>query len=173
MADNPFGEKKGIVLNYEPLKNTIWYIQKRLNINSEVIYLSPQGEKLKYKNLNQNLKKNAIILICGRYSGIDERIIKYYINKEISIGDYIISGGEIAAMVFIDTIIRLIPKVINNKKSKKESFEKNLFEEPYYTKEKNIKNIPKVIISGHHKKINKWITKQKIKKTFIKRKDIL
>ncbi|QJC30632.1 tRNA (guanosine(37)-N1)-methyltransferase TrmD [Enterobacteriaceae endosymbiont of Neohaemonia nigricornis] len=166
----------GIILRPEPLIEAICAAKKELN-NIQTIYLSPQGKVINITYINSLLKKD-IILVCGRYKGIDERVIKHYIDEEVSIGDYILSGGELPAMIIIDIITRLIPGVLNNIQSNRtDSFYNNGFLDcPNYTRPKNIKylqDIPPILLSGNHKKIKEWRLKHSLGNTWLKRPDLL
>ncbi|WP_436835289.1 tRNA (guanosine(37)-N1)-methyltransferase TrmD [Buchnera aphidicola] len=168
--DRPYGGGPGMIMSFLPLKNSI--IQAKKNDQSLIIYLSPQGKKITYKKLKKLSKKKSLILICGRYQGIDQRIIDKYIDEEISIGDYILTGGELAAMVLIDGISRFIPGVIKKKISQHEdSFAKNLLDYPHYTRPRIIDGmkVPKVLLSGNHKKIHTWRLKKSIQQTLLKK----
>ena len=175
--DRPFGGSPGMVMRPEPIFNAVKNIKSEVgHQNSRVIFLSPQG-----KLLNQNLAKKLskykhLILICGHYEGVDERVRRFLVNEEISIGDYVLTGGELPAMVVIDCIIRLIPGVLGEKKSLHfESFEDNLLEYSQYTRPANYRGmrVPSVLLSGNHKKIEQWRKKEAIKVTKQRRPDLL
>lgn len=161
----------GMVLMVEPIYNAIKQIKKQ---NTYTILLSPQGKVYKQKQAYECAKKEHIILICGHYEGFDERILKY-VDIELSIGDYILTGGEIPSMVLMDSIIRLIPNVIKEKSHLNESFNNNLLDYPVYTKpiEFDKHKVPEVLLSGHHKNIEKYRLEQQILKTKTNRPDIL
>lgn len=175
--DKPYGGGPGMILMAEPLKNAIHKIKSENKKDMKVIYLSPQGTLLNHKNIKKILKHENIIIICGRYKGIDERIILKEVDEEWSIGDYILTGGELAAMIIIDSISRLIPGVLNNIVSiKEDSFSyKLLLDYPNYTRPRTIYNIcvPSVLVKGNHNKIKEWRLKQSLGKTWIKRPEIL
>jgi tRNA (guanine37-N1)-methyltransferase len=166
--DRPFGGGPGMVLKPEPIYKAI----KKIKIKKKrrVILLSAKGRKFTQKTAKNFLKFDEIIFICGRYEGVDERIAKYIADDEISIGDYILSGGEIAAMVVIETVSRLIPGVLGNKESIEEkrsiSIGSKIHSYPVYTRPKKIKindkerKVPRVLLSGDHKKIEEWRKKQ-------------
>ncbi|QCI18559.1 tRNA (guanosine(37)-N1)-methyltransferase TrmD [Buchnera aphidicola (Aphis nasturtii)] len=173
--DRPYGGGPGMLMSVKPLYLSIKHAKSLLQ-DAIVIYLSPQGVKLNQNNIFQLIQRKKIIFVCGRYEGIDERIIDSLIDEEWSIGDYIISGGELAAMVMIDAISRFIPGVINTKKSlEKESFYDNLLDYPHYTRPKKIYNmtVPKILLSGNHDKIRLWRLKKSLEKTLEKRPDLL
>ena len=172
--DRPFGGGDGMVLSYQPLSKALLSIKNR----GEVVYLSPQGSRWTQKKAQSfSTNYSTITLICGRYSGIDARWIHQYVDQEISIGDYILSGGEPAVLVVMDSISRCLPGVLGNPKSLKEdSFgNKGLLEYPQWTRPKSIKGykIPDVFFSGHHEQINRaryWLSLLKTKQT---RSDLL
>ncbi len=172
--DKVYGGGAGLLFKPEPLFLSISSIKKN-NYNTFVIYLSPQGQIINNNLINKLLNYNSLILICGRYNGIDQRIIDNYVDIEISIGDYVISCGEISSLVLIDVLIRKIPGVLNNIKSlKSDSFNyinNKLLGYPNYTRPRIFNNlsIPKVLLSGNHKKIFLWRFKMSFIKTlFIK-----
>ncbi|QIQ41979.1 MAG: tRNA (guanosine(37)-N1)-methyltransferase TrmD [Buchnera aphidicola (Microlophium carnosum)] len=173
--DRPYGGGPGMLMSVEPLYLAIQEAKSRLK-NATVIYLSPQGKELKQSNIKEFIEKKRIIFICGRYEGIDQRIIDNQVNEEWSIGSYILSGGEIAAMVMIDSISRLIPGVIKTKKSiEEDSFSNNLLDYPSYTRPKIIQNmsVPKVLLSGNHNQIRIWRLKQSLGTTWLRRPDLI
>lgn len=172
--DKPYGGGGGMVMQVKPIRDCIHKI-KQANPKTKVIYLSPQGQPLKHKLVKELATLDSITLLCGRYEGVDERIIEHDIDMEISIGDYVISGGELAAMVLIDTVSRQIPSVVGNAESLNDSFSNNLLDYPHYTRPKVIDNqaVPEVLLSGHQANIDTWRAEQSIKKTQEKRKDLL
>ncbi|QJC31887.1 tRNA (guanosine(37)-N1)-methyltransferase TrmD [Enterobacteriaceae endosymbiont of Donacia tomentosa] len=173
-----YGGGGGVILKAEPLIRSIEQAKLKIRNNIKLIYLSPQGRKIDTACINSLLCKN-IILICGRYKGIDERIITNFVDEEISIGDYILSGGELPAMVLIDIIVRLIPGVLNNilSNSTDSFFNNGLLDCPNYTKPRVLNNfkgqVPKILLSGDHKKIQQWRLKQSLGATWLKRPDLL
>lgn len=171
--DYPFGGGPGMVMNPEPIYDAISSIK---NMDSKVIYLSPQGKKLNQKILNNLSKENHLILLCGHYEGIDNRIIENYVDEEISIGDFVLTGGEIPAMVLIDGITRLLPGVLSSDESfLDESHYNGILEHPQYTRPRVFNNldVPEVLLSGNHKKIDDWKKYEALKTTLIKRPDLL
>ena len=172
--DKPYGGGGGMVMQVKPIRDCIHKI-KQANLKTKVIYLSPQGQSLKHKLVKELSTLDSITLLCGRYEGVDERIIEHDIDMEISIGDYVISGGELAAMVLIDTVSRQIPSVLGNAESLNDSFANNLLDYPHYTRPEVIDNqvVPEVLLSGHQANIDTWRAEQSIKKTQEKRKDLL
>ncbi|WP_367670768.1 tRNA (guanosine(37)-N1)-methyltransferase TrmD [Sodalis-like secondary symbiont of Drepanosiphum platanoidis] len=174
--DRPYGGGPGMLMKMEPLQNAINYGKKILSGNKKIIYLTPQGKKLNFNKLKKLINIKNIILVCGRYEGIDERLIISEIDEEISIGDYILSGGELAAMILIDSITRFIPGVLQHKLSSVEdSFENGLLDYPSYTRPRVINKIhvPNILLNGNHKKIYYWRLKQSLGRTWIKRPDLL
>ncbi|CAL4323760.1 tRNA (guanosine(37)-N1)-methyltransferase TrmD [Buchnera aphidicola] len=173
--DRPYGGGPGMIMSAIPLYMAIQKAKSILK-NTTVIYLSPQGIKLEQKKIQLLLNKKKIIFVCGRYKGIDQRIIDDQIDEEWSIGDYILTGGELAAMNVIDAMSRLVPGVIKKKESiEEDSFTNRFLDYPNYTKPNNINGmtVPSVLLSGHHKNIRLWRLKASIGKTWIKRPDIL
>lgn len=173
--DRPYGGGAGMLMSFQPLYLAVQYAKSILS-NATVIYLSPQGKKFQQHNIKELITKKKIIFICGRYEGIDQRIIDSQVNEEWSIGNYVLTGGELAAMVMIDSISRLIPGVIKTKKSiQEDSFSNNLLDYPSYTRPRVIKNmsVPKILLSGNHKNIRLWRLQQSLGKTWIKRPDLL
>ena len=169
--DYSYGGGAGMVLSIEPIFNCIQHLQKKIKYN-EIIFMTPDGDQLDQNMTNQlSLKKNILIL-CGHYKGIDQRVRDYLITKEITIGDYVLSGGELPAAVLCDAIIRLIPGVLNNETSAlTDSFQDNLLAPPVYTRPSifNGWEVPKILISGNLKAIEKWREKKAIENTQIKR----
>ena len=170
----PYGGGEGMVMMLEPLKKSLQDIPK--NKVGKVIYLSPQGTRLDNAKAKELSKEKAITFICGRYEGIDQRLIDKHIDEEISLGDYILSGGEIAAMSVIDSIVRLLPGSLgDNESSKDESFEDGLLEYPHYTRPEMVDGMkcPEILLSGNHKAIKQWRKKQSMISTSRNRPDLL
>lgn len=173
--DRPYGGGPGMLMSVKPLYSAIQHA-KDLSKTAVVIYLSPQGRRLNQKKILEIVKKKKIIFVCGRYEGIDQRIIDNQVDEEWSIGDYILTGGELAAMVAIDSISRFIPGVIKKKQSVQEdSFFNDLLDYPHYTRPQVIKNmkVPEILLSGNHDKIRLWRLKKSLEKTWTKRPDLL
>jgi len=168
--DRPFGGGSGMVMSPDPIFRAVE------DIKSEVILLCPQGERLTQKIAKRLAESQHLILICGHYEGIDERVRQYLVDEEISIGDYVLTGGELPAMVLVDCLVRLIPGVLGDKNSLNfESFAGNLLEYPQYTRPANYRGmkVPAILLSGNHKKIADWRKKQAVKITKNKRPDLL
>ena len=172
--DKPYGGGAGMVMQVQPIRDCLAKI-KELEPETKVIYLSPQGEPLNQKLVEKLAKFDSLTLLCGRYEGIDERVIENDIDYEVSIGDYVISGGELASMVLIDAVSRRIENVLGNKDSLNDSFTVNLLDHPHYTRPESIdgESVPDVLLSGNQAKIDAWRREQAIKKTKQKRPDIL
>ncbi len=173
--DYAYGGGAGMVMMAAPIVNCINHL-KSFRLYDEVIYLSPDGERFSQGMANQlSLKKN-IILLCGHYKGIDERVREKYITKEISIGDYVLSGGELAAAVLADAIIRLIPRVLSDESSAlTDSFQDNLLAPPIYTRPSDFEGlkVPKVLLSGNEKEIENWRFEKAVERTKKNRPDLL
>jgi tRNA (guanine37-N1)-methyltransferase len=175
--DTPYGGGAGMILKAEPVFSCIESLQSERHYD-EVIYLSADGERLTQKMANElSLKKN-LLLLCGHYKGIDERIREALITREISIGDYVLTGGELPALVLIDTVVRLIPGVIGDGESLlTDSFQsaRGGLDGPQYTRPENFRgmNVPEVLLSGNHKEIEAWRTEQQLKRTSERRRDLL
>ncbi len=178
--DSPYGGGPGMIMLAQPLDEAITQARTRQlaeGINeTKVIYLSPQGKLLNHEKILQLSELQGMILLCGRYEGIDERIIMRQVDEEISIGNYVISGGELAAMVLIDSIVRQIPGALGSADSASEdSFVNNLLEYPQYTRPEIYRgdSVPPILLSGDHAKINRWRLQQSLGKTWLKRPDLL
>ena len=172
--DYSYGGGAGMIMTAQPLYDAIQSVKTK---DSYTIYLSPKGKVLKQILVQQIAKEHEhIILICGHYEGIDERIIQLCVDEEISIGDYVLTGGELPAMVLIDTIARYIPNVLGNKDTtEEESFSSNLLEYPQYTRPSEFMGlkVPEVLLNGNHKEIEKWRKEQSLKITKERRPDLL
>ena len=173
--DYQFGGGAGMVMMIEPLVNAIESLQKNTRYD-EVIFLTPDGENFNQKMANHLSLKNNLLLICGHYKGIDQRVRDHFITKEISIGDYVLSGGELAAAVLTDAIGRLIPGVLNNETSAfTDSFQDNLLSAPVYTRPEEFRGwkVPEVLMGGNHAKIEAWRDEQSLQRTRERRPDLL
>ena len=172
--DKAYGGGAGMVMQVKPIRDCIKKIKEQ-EPETKVIYLSPQGDPLN-QNLVEKLSSfESLTLLCGRYEGVDERIIKNDVDLEVSIGDYVISGGELAAMVLIDSVSRRLPNVLGNKDSLNDSFVNNLLDYPHYTRPESIDGdiVPEVLLSGNQAKIDAWRLEQAKHKTRQKRPDLL
>jgi len=172
--DKPYGGGAGMVMQVKPIRDCLRKIKEQ-EPETKVIYLSPQGQALNQKLVEKLASFGSLTLLCGRYEGVDERIIENDIDYEVSIGDYVMSGGELAAMVLIDSVSRRIAGVLGNKDSLNDSFSNNLLDHPHYTRPESIdgESVPEVLLSGNQAKIDAWREEQAIKKTKQKRPDIL
>ena len=172
--DYPFGGGQGMVLKPEPIFNAVESLNK--TDKTRIILLCPQGERFNQKKAEELSKEDHLIFICGHYEGYDERIREYLVTDELSIGDFILTGGEFAAMTMVDSIARLIPDVLGKEESHKDdSFSTGLLEYPQYTRPKDHKGmlVPDVLTSGHHKNIEKYRMKESLRRTYIRRPDLL
>jgi len=172
--DKAYGGGAGMVMQVKPIRDCIKKIKEQ-EPETKVIYLSPQGDPLN-QNLVEKLSSfESLTLLCGRYEGVDERVIDNDVDFEVSIGDYVISGGELAAMVLIDSVSRRLPNVLGNKDSLNDSFVNNLLDYPHYTRPESIDGdlVPEVLLSGNQAKIDAWRIEQAKNKTKQKRPDLL
>lgn len=173
--DYAFGGGAGMVMMIEPIANCINDLKSK-RVYDDIIYMTPDGETLNQHTSNQLSLKNNLMILCGHYKGIDERVREHFITKEISIGDYVLSGGELAAAVLCDSIIRLIPGVLNDETSAlSDSFQDNLLSPPVYTRPADFNGwkVPEVLLSGNAKKIDDWRHDQSLERTKIRRPDLL
>lgn len=170
--DTPYGGGAGMVM----MPDVVYDAYKSLDSkDAKVIYMSPQGQKLNQKKVVELSKEKHIILLCGHYEGIDQRVIDEIVDEEISIGDYVLTGGELPAMIVIDSVSRYIDGVLKDDSTKEESFSEGLLEYPQYTRPEifNGKQVPEVLLSGHHENIDKWRREQSLINTKKKRPDLL
>jgi tRNA (guanine37-N1)-methyltransferase len=173
--DYQFGGGAGLVMMVEPLVNAIETLQEKTSYD-EIIFLTPDGELLDQKIANALSLKNNLLLICGHYKGIDQRVRDHFVTKEISIGNYVLSGGELGAAVLVDAIGRLIPGVLNDETSAlTDSFQDDLLAPPVYTRPENFKGwrVPEILMSGNHAKIEEWRHEQSLEITKKKRPSLL
>lgn len=173
--DYQYGGGAGMVMMCEPIANCIDKLKAERDYD-EVVYMTPDGETLNQKIANQFSLKNNIIIICGHYKGIDERLRQLYVTREISIGDYVLSGGELAAAVFVDAIGRLLPGVLNDETSAlTDSFQDGLLSPPVYTRPEEFRGVkvPDVLLSGHEKNIQEWRHEKALERTKERRPDLL
>jgi|TARA_B100001094_G_scaffold96380_1_gene92338 tRNA (guanine37-N1)-methyltransferase len=174
--DKPYGGGPGMIMKYHPLKAAIDSAKKDFDNKCPILLMSPQGERFNQKIAREFASLPEIIIVSGRYEGIDQRIIDSEVSREISLGDYVVSGGEIPAMMIVDAVTRLLPDVLgDDDSSTDESFENDLLEYPQYTRPEMVDgySVPKVLLSGDHKAIKKWRTQQSLTRTSEKRPDML
>lgn len=173
--DCPYGGGAGMVLKPEPIYDAYKSIIKDLDYKPKVVYLSPQGKVFNQEIAKELAKENHLILLCGHYEGVDQRLIDEIVDEEISIGDYVLTGGELPAMVVIDAVSRNIEGVLNNESIKDESFNDGLLEYPQYTRPEVFmgRKVPEILLSGHHANIEKWRRDQSEEITRRKRPDLL
>ena len=170
--DKTYGGGPGMVMQYKPIYDAI----ENIKDSGPIIYLSPQGEPLTQVKLKKLASEENLTILCGRYEGIDQRVVDDLVDEEISLGDYVISGGESASMVLLEGITRLIPGVVDDEESiKQDSFQSGILDHPHYTKPEEINGmkIPDVLISGNHEKIEIWRRKQALGLTWLKRPELL
>jgi tRNA (guanine37-N1)-methyltransferase len=173
--DAPYGGGCGMVMKVDPIDRALAAV-KREGVQSVVILLTPQGERFGQPMAAELASFSQIILICGHYEGVDERVRQYLVDREISIGDYVLTGGELSAMVVVDAVSRLIPGVLGNSESTaSESFAMGLLEYPQYTRPAEYKGwkVPDVLVSGHHREIDLWRTRESLRRTLTRRPDLL
>ena len=170
--DTPYGGGAGMVMRADVVYDAFKSVKTP---NSKLIYLTPQGNTLNQAKVEELAKNEHLILLCGHYEGIDQRVIDKIVDEEISIGDYVLTGGEIPAMVLIDSVSRYIEGVIKSDSKEEESFSQGLLEYPQYTRPEEFEDqkVPEVLLSGHHQKIEKWRKEQAIKITLNKRPDLI
>lgn len=170
--DTPYGGGAGMLMKPDVVDRAYNSVKTE---NAEVIYLTPQGKTLNQEMVKRLSKKQHLILLCGHYEGIDQRVIDKIVDEEISIGDYVLTGGEIPAMVLIDSVSRYVDGVLSNESTDEESFSNGLLEYPQYTRPEVFDNVkvPEVLISGHHENIRKWRKEKSLENTFKKRPELL
>lgn len=182
--DRPYGGGPGMVMMHQPLKKAIDAARVNCSKDVKVAYLSPQGRKLDQQGLQELAARKDLILVCGRYEGVDERLIESEVDEEWSVGDYVLSGGELAAMVMIDGMIRLLPNALGHADSaQQDSFVDGLLDYPHYTRPESSQEcldidgnelaVPSILLSGDHKKIDRWRNKQALGRTWLRRPDLL
>ncbi len=174
--DRPFGGGPGMLMKIQPLRDAIHAAKEAAGADSHVIYMSPQGRKLDQEGVKELAARKRIILIAGRYEGIDERIVETEIDEEWSIGDYVMSGGELPAMTLIDTVSRFVPGTLGHKDSALEdSFADGLLDCPHYTRPEIFEDrrVPDVLMSGNHREIRRWRHKQALGRTWLRRPELL
>jgi tRNA (guanine37-N1)-methyltransferase len=174
--DRPYGGGPGMVMMYQPLKDTLDAIKSDQQTKPHVVYLSPQGKPLTQEKVAQLAQMASVTLLCGRYEGIDERLLETEVDEEICIGDFIVSGGELPAMMLMDSAIRLIPGALGHAQSaEQDSFSDGLLDCPHYTRPEEIKGmkVPDVLLGGNHAHIDAWRHEQKLLRTQQRRPDLL
>ncbi len=173
--DAPYGGGAGMVMKVEPIARAIEWIKSE-NSSAWTIYLTPQGETLNQEIARELSTRSHLVLLCGRYEGVDERVRELFVDQEISIGDYVLTGGEFAAMVLVDVVSRLLPGVLGSDRSALEdSFSQSLLEYPQYTRPANFRGhlVPEILLSGNHPAISRWRRKEALKRTYLRRPDLL
>ena len=174
--DAPYGGGAGMVMQAEPVCDCYEDLCRRIGSRPRVLYMTPQGRVFNQKIAQELAKEENLVFLCGHYEGIDERALELIVTDNLSIGDYVLTGGGLPAMVMIDCISRLVPGVLNNDMSaEEESFHDNLLEYPQYTRPEDYRGlkVPEVLLSGHHKNIYEWRRRQSIRRTFERRPDLL
>jgi tRNA (guanine37-N1)-methyltransferase len=174
--DRPYGGGPGMLMMVQPLTDAIAAAKQQLGADTKVIYLSPQGRKLDHAGVQELAQRDKFILIAGRYEGIDERVIARHVDEEWSIGDYVLSGGELPAMVMIDSVARLVPGVLGHQDSAEEdSFAAGLLDCPHYTRPEVLDGeaVPPVLLSGNHEHIRRWRLQQALGRTWLRRPEML
>ncbi len=173
--DTPYGGGQGMVMKVEPIARAIESVKSQ-DPTAWTIYLTPQGQPFNQKMAQDLSSRSHLILLCGRYEGIDERVREFFVNEEISIGDYVLTGGELAAMVLIEAISRLLPGVLGSDRSAQEdSFFQSLLEYPQYTRPSSFRGmeVPEVLLSGNHAAIERWRKREALRRTMDRRPDLL
>ena len=170
--DTPYGGGAGMVMQPDVVYDAYKSVEDE---KAKLIYMSPQGKKLEQKKVEELSKQEHLILLCGHYEGIDQRVLDKIVDEEISIGDYVLTGGELPAMVLIDSVSRYVEGVLKDDSTKEESFSQGLLEYPQYTRPEVFEGqqVPEILLSGHHENIDKWRRKQSLKITLNKRPDLL
>mgnify|MGYP004670373311 CR=1 FL=1 len=170
--DTPYGGGAGMVMRADVVYDAYKSVQ---NENAKVIYLTPQGKKLDQKKVEELSKEKHLILLCGHYEGIDQRVIDKIVDEEISIGDYVLTGGELPAMVLIDSVSRYVEGVLSEGSTNEESFSQGLLEYSQYTRPETFEGVkvPEILLSGHHENIKKWREEKSLENTKLKRPDLL
>ena len=174
--DRPYGGGPGMVMKYEPLAGAVAAAKSRSPAGSPVVYLSPQGRVFDQATANRFARLPGLILLAGRYEGIDERFIEAQVDEEISLGDFVLSGGEVAAMAVIDAVVRLLPGVLgDNESAARDSFMEGLLDHSHYTRPEEIegRTVPDVLLSGDHAEIARWRLKEALGRTLVRRPDLV
>jgi tRNA (guanine37-N1)-methyltransferase len=174
--DYPYGGGAGMILTPQPIFDAVEHAKKERTSKPRVILMCPQGEPYTQQKAEELANEEHLIIICGHYEGYDERIREHLVTDEISIGDYVLTSGEIGAMVVIDSVVRLLPGVLGNEVSSKEdSFSTGLLEHPHYTRPADFRGmkVPQILLEGHHAKIDRWRMKESLRRTLKRRPDLL
>lgn len=174
--DYPYGGGAGMVLKAQPIFSAVEHLQERSEKKPRVILLCPQGERYTQRKAEELAKEDYLIFVCGHYEGYDERIREHIVTDEISLGDYVLTGGELGAMVIIDSVVRLLPGVLGNEDSPiKDSYSSGLLEHPHYTRPYDFRGykVPDTLMSGNHKLIEEWRMKESLRRTWQRRPDLL
>ncbi|HHY74603.1 MAG TPA: tRNA (guanosine(37)-N1)-methyltransferase TrmD [Bacillus bacterium] len=174
--DYPYGGGAGMVLTPQPIFDAVTHLTMDTEKRPRIILMCPQGERYTQKKAEELAKEEQLIFICGHYEGYDERIREHLVTDELSIGDYVLTGGELASMVIIDSVVRLLPGVLGNESSAPcDSYSSGLLEHPHYTRpaDFNGMKVPETLLSGNHKKIEEWRAKESLRRTFLRRPDLL
>ncbi|MDQ3168987.1 MAG: tRNA (guanosine(37)-N1)-methyltransferase TrmD [Acidobacteriota bacterium] len=174
--DVPFGGGPGMVLKPEPLFRAVKAIEAERGAADAVVLMSPQGRRLTHAEAARFSRMARVIVICGRYEGVDERVVEALVTDEISIGDYVLTGGELPALVFIDAVVRLVPGVVGDAQSVEEdSFAAGVLDHPHYTRPAEFEGraVPAVLLSGHHAEIDRWRRRERLRRTLERRPDLL
>lgn len=174
--DRPYGGGPGMVMKVQPLRDTLRRVRRKVTTPGRTIFLSPQGQPLNQDRIQRLAQASHLILIAGRYEGVDERFIKLEVDEELSIGDYVISGGELAVAVLIDAMTRLLPGALGNEESRQQdSFVNGLLDYPHYTRpdETNGLRVPSILLSGDHAAISRWRLREALGRTWQRRPDLL
>lgn len=174
--DRPYGGGPGMVMKVSPLRDAVRDLRAQLGEESKIVYLSPQGRVINQRVIRSFASRSSMILVAGRYEGVDERFIESEVDEEWSLGDYVLSGGELAAMVIIDAVARLVPGVLGDPESaEQDSFSDGLLDCPHYTRPEVLDGVgvPQVLLDGHHAHIQRWRRKQSLGRTFDRRKDLI
>jgi len=174
--DRPYGGGPGMVMLAGPLEKAIAAAKAAAGSAAKVVHLSPQGRLLDHRKVREFVDTQRLVLLCGRYEGVDERLVSRCVDEEVSIGDYVISGGELAAMTFIDAVVRQLPGVLGSEQSaEQDSFVNGLLDCPHYTRPEIYEglDVPAVLLSGHHAQIERWRLKQALGRTWLRRPELL
>ncbi len=174
--DYPYGGGAGMVMQAQPIYDAYKAVEDKIGCRPRVIYLTPQGKVFNQEMAKEFAKEEHLVFLCGHYEGVDERVLEEIVTDEVSIGDYVLTGGELPAMVMIDAISRMVPEVLNNQESAEfDSFHDNLLEYPQYSRPEiwNGKQVPPILLSGHHANVEKWRREQSIIRTLKRRPDLL